>query len=122
MSFDAAFWDRHYDAIYAELGVDAWLALSATGGGEYAVTVIDKSVVARSANFGVADLMVVHSARALAAVQVAELSGHGLGRDDLNDAMLTFNGATWRIKVTEPFPSPAGFDHGELYLVLVDDG
>ena len=118
MSFDAAFWSDHYSAIYGALGVAAVLDT----GAEYAVTVIDKSVAARSANFGVADLMVMHSARALAAVRVSELSENGLGRDDLNDAMLTFNGATWRIKVTEPFPSPAGFDHGELYLVLVDDG
>jgi hypothetical protein len=113
-------WTAHYDAIYAALGVPAELSLGTDG--EFDVTVIDKSVFASTAsNIMMADLMVVHSARALAAVRVTELSGLGITREGLPDAMITFNGATWRVKATQPFPSPAGFDHGELYLVLVDD-
>lgn len=109
-------WQVHYNTIYNTLGVDAVLTVQSTDG-TFDLTVIDKT-----GGIQVSDDPTVASIKPAAVVRAYELTGHGLNRDDLNGASISFNGASWDIKASMPRPSPAGEQNGEVYLILSDDG
>lgn len=51
-------------------------------------------------------------------VRVAEMIAVGLNPDDLIDALLTINGASWKVLTFMRKPSPHGETDGELYIIL----
>jgi hypothetical protein len=96
--------------IYAEFGAPAVLSIA---GNDYQVAAIDRSTGAAVG----ADLA-VQTTEPAASILAADLAALGLVRADLDDAMLTLNGADWRISSVRPLPSPAGEADGEYLLLL----
>lgn len=108
-------WASHYDAIYESLGVAAVITLTNTAADDFDVTVIDKTK-----GVDVGDGVTVSTIEPAAAIRVAELTGHGLTRQDMDGAAIEFNDVIWSVKYTKPMPSPAGEAQGELYLILAE--
>jgi hypothetical protein len=63
----------------------------------------------------------VKTIRPAAVLRMRELTGLGLSRQDLEDAVLELNGRLWWVKATMPKPAPTGETDGELYLFLIED-
>ena len=63
----------------------------------------------------------VKTIRPAAIIRMRELTDLGLGREDLEDAVLELNDKLWRVKASIPKPGPSGEANGELYLFLFED-
>jgi len=106
------------DPIYGVLGVDAVLTLGDTAETEVAVTVIDKT-----AGVEVGDSVQTGTLLPGANVRVSDLTAASLTRDDLDGAIIAFNGNTWRIASHHPKPVPTGEAQGEITMILeLDNG
>jgi hypothetical protein len=53
--------------------------------------------------------------RPVAAVRVSDLAARRLEASDMEDVVVTLNGASWRVKTTQPKPGPSGEAAGEVY-------
>lgn len=104
-----------YDPIYGTLGVAA--SLTSSEGTTAIVTVIDQTV-----GVAVSDNPLIETTRPACKVRATELAANGIARADLPDGEIIFNGTTWRIKATQPVPSPNGEADGEYQLILLSEG
>jgi hypothetical protein len=104
-----------YNPVYAAVAVEATL-LSAAGS-EFSVAVVDKT-----AGVALSDRMNVESIRPVARVRTAELVANGIDMADLPNGLISFNGATWRIKAYRQMPAPTGEMTGETMLILLSEG
>ena len=104
-----------YSPIYVSLGVTAELVTSA--GTSATVTVLDKTT-----GIDVGTDTIVETIKPACIVRAAELSDNDITRTDLPEGQITFNGNTWRIKSTQPKPSPNGESDGEYILFLLNEG
>lgn len=98
------------DPIYDALGVCATLYASST----VTLTVLDKTegVLLESPN----SRLQIGTSKPAACVRLSELACNNIGREDLKDATIHFNGNDWKIVATQAKPLPSGA--GELYLIL----
>jgi len=111
-----------YDPIYERLGVAAVIEIAGLTA-PVDVTVIDKSrshELFTAVGRDLAQRPAVRGLRAAATVRVPELTARGVSREDLRDALITFNEQTWVIKVTDSRPAPTGEAAGELLLLLTE--
>lgn len=100
--------------IYSAWGVAATF-VSADGHPPVALRVLDKT---RGAAWG-GDGPEVQSLKPLATVRMAELTERGLSVDDLDDGVLTCNGAEWRVQAHMTKPVAVGGESaGEIDLLL----
>jgi hypothetical protein len=104
-----------YDPIYDAIGVSA--SLTSSAGTSASVTVLDKT-----AGVAVGTNSLVETVKPACIVRAAELASNNIARADLSNGNITFNGATWRIKGTQPRPSPNGEADGEYLLFLLNEG
>lgn len=104
-----------YNPIYNTLAVAATL-VTATG--------VTASVKVKDETKGVAvaDKTLIETVKPGCFVRAAELASNGIARADLTDGSITFNGSSWRIKATQPKPSPNGEADGEYLLILLSEG
>lgn len=107
-------WPRHYDAIYARIGVDAVLTIPGTDGGEFALRVVDKTsgIVVGGGGVEVGTVLPACDVRAV------QFFGLSLNLDDMKGSEIAFNGVAWDIERHEMRPSPAGESAGEIRLFL----
>ena len=96
------------------LGSPATLALhDGSSAVTFNVTVIDKTD-----GLNVGNNVDVPTIVPVACIRKTEVVGLGLSNDDLIDALITFNGFTWKISNVKPKANPSGELNGELYLSL----
>lgn len=107
---------RLLDPLYSKLGKPAVLTV---GENTDAVTV-SVSVIDKTNDVSVGEIIQVHSANAVAAVRMKELTANGVTRDTINGAEIAFNNQNFRVKAHITKPSPDGIAAGELYLILED--
>jgi len=108
--------DLLYRPLYGIFGVDA--VIRCLYGDAFPVRVIDRTSGVEVTEGSGIDVKTIRPA---AVVRMQELTGLGLGREDLEDAALDLNGRLWRVKATMPKPAPSGEADGELYLFLIED-
>lgn len=105
-------WDSHYTALYASPMAVAGTFVTADSS-SYSVTVLDKTI-----GIPVGDGVQVSTITPACDMRASEFFGHGLERNDLKSATITFNGKTWGVEYHEMRPSPEGERSGELRLFL----
>jgi hypothetical protein len=104
-----------YNPIYGAVAVEA--TLSSSAGVEVTVAVVDKT-----AGVVLSDRMNVESIRPVARVRTAELVANDVEMADLPNSLISFNGASWRIKAYRQMPAPTGEMTGETMLILLSEG
>ncbi|TCN30340.1 hypothetical protein [Sinorhizobium americanum] len=102
-----------FDPAYTIFGAEAVLTLADTAGTEVPVTVIDKT-----AGLPIGPNVEIGTVVPGAMLRAAELTSSGHNRDDLDEAVIAFNGNTWRIASHHPKPVPTGESNGEFVLIL----
>lgn len=107
-------WRRHFNAIYARLGVAAVMTTPGTGGDDHALKVIDKTVGIPVGVGGVE----ISSIRPACDVRAVEFFAAGLERADIKGSSITFNGKAWDIEHHEMRPAPTGEAQGEIRMFL----
>jgi hypothetical protein len=95
---------------YAAIGVDAVLSVV---GADYPMRVLD-----RTGGALVGAPLEVMTSKPAAALRAVDLAAAGLDATALDHALITLNGATWRITSAQPKPSPNGEGDGEYLLLL----
>ena len=105
-------WAAHYDAIYAAIGVPCVLSV---GSASHDLTAIDKT-----AGVSFEEGINVHSLKPGVCVRTTELTAKSVNREDLKDATLVLNGATWRVISSFPRPAPTGEAQGEVLMILTE--
>jgi len=108
------FEDLLYRPLYAMFGVDA--TIRGIYFDSFPLRVIDMT-----SGIEVGDNVGLKTMRPSAIALVKDIAGNGLGREDLEEAVLEMNDAYWRVKATMPKPGPSGESRGELYLLLEED-
>ena len=108
------FEDLPYRPLYAMFGVDA--TIRGLYFDSFPFRVIDMT-----SGIEVGDSAGVKTMRPAAIALVKDLGQNGLGREDLEGAILAMNDSDWRVKATMPKPAPSGEARGELYLILEED-
>ena len=108
--------DLLYRPLYSIFGADA--VIRCLYGDAFPVRVIDRTSGVEVTEGSGIDVKTIRPA---AVIRMRELTGLGLGREDLEDAALDLNGRLWRVKATMPKPAPTGEADGELYLFLIED-
>ncbi|MEJ6845088.1 hypothetical protein V3589_02545 [Sinorhizobium fredii] len=98
---------------YSFFGSNAVLTLADTAGTEVTITVIDKT-----AGLPLGPNIEIGTVVPGAMLQAADLTAAGVGREDLDEATIAFNGNTWRIASHYPKPVPSGEANGEIVLTL----
>jgi hypothetical protein len=111
-----------YDAmrlgpIYSTLGAAVTVTLNDSDMTEVSLTVIDKT---SGVPVQLGD-MEAHTVRPAAAVRMTQLTASGLTPASLDDATLSLDGTTWRVRGHMLRPGIGGESKGEVYLLLADD-
>lgn len=105
-----------YDPLYASFGSDA--VIRCLYSDAFPIRVIDcTSGIEVTEGSGID----VKTIRPAVVIRMRELTGLGIGREDLEDAALELNEKLWRVKASMPKPGPNGEANGELYLFLIED-
>jgi len=102
-----------FDPAYSIFGVDAVLTLADTAGTAVPLTVIDKT-----AGLPIGPNVEIGTIVPGAMLRASALADNGVDRDALDEAVIAFNGKTWRIASYYPKPVPTGEANGEIVLVL----
>jgi len=97
-----------YDPVYAEIGVPATL-------GAVSLTVIDDT---RPKQLPAGSFADVRGMGPGAFARIPELVAAGIIQDDWMDAVLAFNGRSWKVRSYELRGSPNGEDQGEVRFLL----
>ncbi|TBE54467.1 hypothetical protein U8P68_10880 [Rhizobium ruizarguesonis] len=102
-----------FDPNYSIFGVDAVLTLADTAGTEVPLVVIDKT-----GGLPIGPNVEIGTVLPGAVLRSSALAESGLDRDALDEAVIAFNGKSWRIASYYPKPVPTGEANGEIVLVL----
>ncbi|KEC73149.1 hypothetical protein RLPCCGM1_c1265 [Rhizobium leguminosarum bv. phaseoli CCGM1] len=102
-----------FDPAYSIYGAAAVLTLADTAGTQADLVVIDKT-----AGLPIGPNVEIGTIIPGAMLRAAELVEKGVDRDALDEAVIAFNGKSWRIASYYPKPVPIGEANGEIVLVL----
>ena len=105
-----------YDPIYATFGSPAVLVPNRPGATGVIVSVIEK---ASSAD--VSEEFELGTIRPGVFVRMRELTAAGVLTAELDGALLTYDGRSWRIEAHAPRPGPNGEASGEVLLFLGEE-
>ena len=108
--------DLLYRPLYSIFGCQA--VIRCLYGDAFEIRLIDKTSGVEVTEGSGVDVKTIRPA---AVLRMRELTGLGLSREDLDEAVLELNGRLWRVKATMPKPAPTGEADGELYLFLIED-
>jgi hypothetical protein len=89
------------------------LTLADTAGTEVPLVVIDKT-----GGLPIGPNVEIGTVLPGAVLRSSALAESGLDRDALDEAVIAFNGKSWRIASYYPKPVPTGEANGEIVLVL----
>jgi hypothetical protein len=111
-------WSDSLDAIYAsDIAVNGTLS-PGTGGDDVTLRMIDKTV---GLAVGDPDEPANQTILPAAFVRLSEMAERSVTRAQIESGTVTIAGRDWRVKSTQPRPSPDGEQLGELCMFLMGD-